>query len=104
MDKANFFCIFYYLNPVTGFALIDEVVLADDVDGARQLSSRSFFRQLLDGQRLVVAVRRQAELRLKTENTKGSFKDRLCYRFFVYLAFIYIAVFEHKINVNKKDK
>ena len=42
------------LNTVSGFALVDEVVVADHVHRARQLAGRGFLRQLLDGEGLVV--------------------------------------------------
>ena len=57
------------LDSVARLALVDQVVLADDVDGARKLTGRSFLRQLLDGQGLVVAVGRQPELSLQPEKS-----------------------------------
>jgi hypothetical protein len=55
-----------YLDPVTGLALIDQVVFANDVNRTRKLTRRSLFRQLLDGQGLVVPVGRQAEFGLES--------------------------------------
>jgi hypothetical protein len=46
----------HYLDAVAGFALIDEVVVADYVDGARELAGGGFFRHFLDGDGLVVFV------------------------------------------------
>ncbi len=53
------------VDTVARLAPVDQVVVADDVDGARQLTGRRLFWHLLDRQRLVVLVRGQAKLRLQ---------------------------------------
>ena len=53
------------MDPVTGFALIDEVELCDGLDGSGQLAGGSLLRQLLEGDGLVVLVCRQPVLGLQ---------------------------------------
>lgn len=55
----------YNLHTVTWFHPVNEVIIGDDVDRSRQLSCRGFLRHLLNGQRLVVLIAAQPELRLQ---------------------------------------
>lgn len=53
------------LHTVTWFHPVNEVIIGDDVDRSWQLSCRGFLRHLLNGQRLVVLIAAQPELRLQ---------------------------------------